>query len=918
MKPLALARRAFAAVGFVCLMLGMLTVRSIASDSADDGSVAGPGAAQAEEKKATDYKGQTGYQGGVYPYGDDRSNLPDSFKYYGPNGLWKTWDEEQKIGRNTWIVYNAGNQKFYRILARFGGSHGISIDFFRLLATPRDKRFHALGLINEPNFGDAEPDPTYGFLMQPWKGDPEGTYEEDIKKVLDGKYESAPAPGAKKGAYPRNARWYGEPTGIVGLRRFDNPDFTQAMKDAWLKDPASSMRTYFKSPGTVEPPYLFGISCALCHMAFDPLNPPKDPVNPRWENMAANMGNQYFREGDMFFGAGRVVGGNANPGPSYNNGDGDPYDTKGLDETSFLYQYAHTQQPGTSETSRFSYDFINNPNTINQIINIGARAKFTEKASTGGSFITNHILKDGADSVGIETALLRVFINVGAEGDYWADHLWNPATGVPQSPFQIKEVRNNVAPGRWTELRKKYPELGEAWKESESRVNFLIKYLASYTPYALVGRKDSKGKSYVSEDVAQLRRGAELYVRNCIACHSNDQPNTQYVAAVDADKLPYFRQSVAAPSFPGGNTLSDDVRYPFNYPGFGINAARALATNAIEQDIWADFSSEDYKQLPPIRTVKFVNPLNKLDPARYGDTPIVTEFTVPGGGRGYYRTAALNSMWATAPFLHNNSVGKEAVDAAGRVDKKYLTIEGRLELFESAIQELLSPDNERPLKIKVTSADCSLIAGMPEIGNQLASMLRNIAKERFAEIFRETVSEAVDELPFSPVDAPLKPLVKKVAADLLDGLQPEIDKLFTDENLKKINEQVVAAVHQKVQQAIESKFQGRPRLAQLASELKPKFQAAIDRKIKQLPDLFQAQLAIPKGTPLNLILNLNASRAPYALKGYLKNKGNQRLAAEELLKLSDCPDLVENKGHTFGSELSPREKRDLIEFLKTL
>ena len=29
----------------------------------------------------------------------------------------------------------------------------------------------------------------------------------------------------------------------------------------------------------------------------------------------------------------------------------------------------------------------------------------------------------------------------------------------------------------------------------------------------------------------------------------------------------------------------------------------------------------------------------------------------PAGGRGYYRTASLVSIWATAPFLHNNSVG---------------------------------------------------------------------------------------------------------------------------------------------------------------------------------------------------------------------------------------------------------------------
>ena len=32
-------------------------------------------------------------------------------------------------------------------------------------------------------------------------------------------------------------------------------------------------------------------------------------------------------------------------------------------------------------------------------------------------------------------------------------------------------------------------------------------------------------------------------------------------------------------------------------------------------------------------------------------------FQPPAGGRGYLRTASLVSIWATAPFLHNNSLG---------------------------------------------------------------------------------------------------------------------------------------------------------------------------------------------------------------------------------------------------------------------
>src|SRR5205085_9888015 len=116
----------------------------------------------------------------------------------------------------------------------------------------------------------------------------------------------------------------------------------------------------FDAPWATEPPFLVGFSCAFCHMSFNPLNPPKDPEAPRWENLAANMGNQYFREGDLFLGRGRIFLGDRNPGPHRRD---DPYDTRGLDEKSLLFHYAVTQQPGTSETSRISYDFITNPNT---------------------------------------------------------------------------------------------------------------------------------------------------------------------------------------------------------------------------------------------------------------------------------------------------------------------------------------------------------------------------------------------------------------------------------------------------------------------------------------------------------------------------------------------------------------------------
>ncbi len=879
-----------APLGLAAVLVGLASLHPDRLAMAQDQPKSGRGAA--ESKKADPRPSGGGSYGrggggyGEYRTGEpDRSKLPDSFKYYGPNGLWSKWSDDQKIGRDTWIMSTFGNQKFYRLLAEFGGSLGMSIDFFRMLdSRRRGERFKLLGLINEPNF-EGNKKNKYGFWMDEWKGDP------------------------IEGAYPKDDKWYGEPTGIIGLRKFINPKFTKENEEAWLNDPDASVRKYFDNPSGVEPPYLVGISCSLCHIAFDPLNPPKDAENPRWENLAANIGNQYFHEGDMFFGPGRVAAGNANPGPNFAK---DPYDTAGLKEDSFLYQYGRTQLPGTSETSRFSYDFINNPNTINQIFYIARRADFSEITEDGVQVITKHILKDGADSIGLFGALLRVPINIGSEGDYWLDHLWNPATGVTQKPFSIREVNGDVPEARWRELRRKYPELGDAWKETVRRLPFLASYLASYTPSRLADIKDSGGDpKYISRDKEQRKRGSRIFADQCARCHSNKQPF--YPLTSDEDQKGFFRGLVASESFLPGNTLSDDVRYPFNAPGLGINAARALATNAIEGDIWADFSSKDYKALPGIRRVKFEVPLNEVDPKKYGDTPITVEFVAPGGGRGYYRTASLNSMWTSAPFLHNNSVGRSPVDENGMNDPQYITVEGRLRLFEDAMEQLLS-DDRKPF-IKVTSADSSLLAGLPGVKPRVSGMLRDLGRLRASEIFGEVLAETIQS---ADVPDELKPTLRIMAEDLAQRLRPEFDKLYTAENLKRLQGEVVGKVRQQVDALVAEKLQGKPRLQELVGQLKPKFEAAFKKQAADLGGLLQAELTIPKGTPLNLFLNLRADKLPYALSASLKYKDQPRKLAEELLKLSDCPDLVENKGHTYGSDLSAKDKKDLIEYLKTL
>ena len=92
-----------------------------------------------------------------------------------------------------------------------------------------------------------------------------------------------------------------------------------------------------------------------------------------------------------------------------------------------------------------------------------------------------------------------------------------------------------------------------------------------------------------------------------------------------------------------------------------------------KRDIWDNFSSASYKALPSVGSVKVRNPLNKAE----------TDFTLPGGGRGFTRPASLVSAWSTAPFLQNNSVGP--FDPSPSVD-------ARMRVFEASIEQMLWPE----------------------------------------------------------------------------------------------------------------------------------------------------------------------------------------------------------------------------------
>ena len=135
-----------------------------------------------------------------------------------------------------------------------------------------------------------------------------------------------------------------------------------------------------------------------------------------------------------------------------------------------------------------------------------------------------------------------------------------------------------------------------------------------------------------------------------------------------------MREIVLKGDFLKGNYLSTELRVPITL--LGINACSPLATNAIRGNIWDNFASESYKTLPPAGTVDIRHPI----------TGKPMEYPLPGGGRGYIRPASLESLWSTAPFLQNNTVGPfEWSPSVG----------ARMRSFKRSIDQMLWPERRR-------------------------------------------------------------------------------------------------------------------------------------------------------------------------------------------------------------------------------
>ena len=486
--------------------------------------------------------------------------------YVGEAGL----SPSERAGREIWYKATAGNSRFHTYT--FQQRIGVLIDWYRVLrADQRDDRFNAWGIINDPgccvpgstNCPAKSTDETYGFDWCP--GDEQLLQFVGKQGYRDPACDFKEAAADTQDVHHRSKDQrqspcdldFGTSTGALGFRKFPNPRF-DAKRWLAVNGSAASWEGYGRKlsadkgnsdsnashllDGSIEPPFLIGISCGSCHIAFDPLNPPRDPAHPEWANIKGAIGNQYTRISEIL--------------------------SSGMTHSALEFQVFSHARPGTSDTSAVPTDQINNPGTINALINISERPTFANEtvnkwrkvdacpagaaADSKGSSAdacwcepgrdgkcwqrstqtetVHHILKGGEDSIGALEALQRVYFNIGSCAEQcWVNHLTDLRQLDPQqrnfgqTPFDIGQCRRDCPNFRAVEDR--LQNIMEFLMSTEAhatdlraaRENELKKKnpAATYSPQAFTADLEREFGA------GAIARGRDVFAERCARCHSS-------------------------------------------------------------------------------------------------------------------------------------------------------------------------------------------------------------------------------------------------------------------------------------------------------------------------------------------------------------------------------------------------------------
>jgi hypothetical protein len=630
---------------------------------------------EARQGEVLDEARQAGRTGASFPH------AAEDYFHDMDNGVALSPDEIK--GRNMWLVWSGGNDRFWDRMTDY--TYG-AFDLLKVISShpsqgySRTNRWDHFGMVNEPCFepATAADNKRHGLWL-------------DMRSAAcpaDPFEDQARYPGAALGWRGKPlgdgttlpvGSFYGYATGIVGLRLFPNPAFDAKAAKAWDAERYYTDPAYYKRKDLVRP-YRVGMACAFCHVGPSPTNPPADPARPRFANLSSTVGAQYLWVDRLFVHNSNTPEGRKN----------------------FMYQLVRTYRPGSMDTSLVSTDSINNPRTMNAVYDFASRLEVARRVGherlaggelnnkqfndylTQGPLLdyfskadstvrTTHVLKDGSDAVGVLGALNRVYLNIGLFSEEWLLHFRPIIGGKAITPIKIADAQKNSS----------------YWQATEAGTPAMAMFLLKAAqPDRL---KDAPGgRQYLDADPATRARGQIVFADTCARCHSSKAPpppadidplRCEGKAYLDCFKRYWawtktdaykaqMRQVVQSPDFLKDNYLSNDARIPVTL--LRTNACSPLSTNATAGNIWDNFSSQSYKSLPSVGTVTMYDPFSG-EPMPY---------QMPAGGRGYSRVPSLISVWSTAPFLLNNSLGPFDGNPS---------VASRMKVFEASIEQMLWP-----------------------------------------------------------------------------------------------------------------------------------------------------------------------------------------------------------------------------------
>ena len=790
---------------------------------------------------------------------------------------------------------------------------------------------------------------------------------------------------------------YGYPSGVVGLRLMPNPDFfgntpaAAKAREYWNKRVTSSSTDAYYTDLNISAdpelvrPFRPSMSCAFCHIGPHPLNPPSNPEAPKWENLSSIIGNQYWSPKDDFANLTE-----ANNFLHHFLASQQP----GTIDTS-LVSTDHINNPNTINAifevpGRLDRAARNPPERQ-------SAANLLLPSVEDGNSATNprrtpRVLLDGADSIGVFGALARVYLNIGTFSEEWL-RCDNPVIGFrPQRPFSVAACDANSVYWRTAEkyrirylkafftLRNAKPSTAQGSTSVPDGSTQTPVENATTAPMKLVFAGD-EGQGIINQEKEQAAAGRSVFLRNCAICHSSKQPDgfrlsfspnwsslsgtpsasdesAHLTLPMSYQEWELFKRSgsyqgyiqrittlAGQPQnqndpFLDGNYLSTDIRVPVTL--VGTNSGRAVGTNAMRGQIWDNFSSEDYKSLPAVGPVRFYNPYSGVQPDAMG---MNDAYYPPGGGPGYYRPASLVSLWATAPYLHDNSLGLYNHDPS---------VKGRLEAFKDGITKLLWNSKR--------------VADIHHAEGDLRWDHKELAGADPGFIYRTTVPTSI-WIPPKFIDALFVGVIGEFWTSFLSlylwlliaillavlifwgiprqaafilfllGLATGAGLIIT--RFDRVYWELWLVPVVLFVGALWFWFRNPRRIvARFTLGVLAVLSIATGVWLSAFVNGALGPLSvgpIPQGTPVDLIMNMNPEAPMDALVNagtsllrgawMIKARGLQgkmalqtfeREAGLPLLKASKCPDFWMDRGHWFGEALSDEEKWQLIAFLKTL